>query len=272
MNESNFQAAYEAGQAASPERWLCNSPDDGHPYVVIPANAKIESIEKLLPRPLVKRQLVSFTEPKSFARYINEHADLQTVIFATVHPTGGAFYAVLDYHKPKGDPSWCAHRATYNCPHDPVFQLWMKENNAWKAQRDFAEFIESNTAQIREPSAAEFLEVAQSLMARTQVSFTGSTRLDGGRDQVTFESTSETKAGEKGNLQLPPVFKIQLAVFDGSEPWEFQCRLRHRISEQKKLELKYELVNPQLTVRAAWDELVNNIAAATKIQPYRGAC
>jgi uncharacterized protein YfdQ (DUF2303 family) len=271
MSETNFQAAFEAGQTASPER-VIYSTGKGHPYLVIPENAQLESLEKLLPQPLMKRQTVSFTEPKSFARYITEHAGPTTAIFAKVGNDGGFFNAVLDYHQPKGEPSWCAHRATYDCPHDPVFRLWLKENNQWKAQREFAEFIESNTAQIREPSAAEFLEVAQTLTARTQVSFIGTTRLDSGRDQVAFESTSETKAGEKGNLQLPAIFKVQLVVFDGSAPWLFQARLRHRINEQKKLELKYELVNPQITIRAAWDELVKAIADATKLQPYLGSC
>lgn len=273
MSETNFQAAFEAGQNASEERLLRPAEvGSDHPYLVIPHNAKLESLEKLLPQPLVKRQVVSFTEPKSFARYITEHAGATTAIFAKHNGEGGYFNAVLDYHKPKGAPSWCAHRATYDCPHDPTFRLWLKENNQWKSQRDFAEFIESNTAQIREPSAAEFLEVAQTLTARTQVSFTGTTRLDSGRDQVAFESTSETKAGEKGNLQLPAMFKIGLVVFDGSAPWEFKARLRHRINDQKKLELKYELVNPQITIRAAWDELVENIAIATKLQPYLGSC
>ena len=273
MNENNFKAAFEAGQNASSERMLwAPQKEGGHPYVVIPNDSKIESLERLLPAPLLKKQSVGFTEPKSFARYIKEHATETTVIFAEVSPNGGPFVAVLDYPQPQGAPSWCAHKARYNCPHDPVFQLWMKENNVWRGQREFAEFIESNTAQIREPSAAEFLEVAQTLTARTQVSFTGTTRLDSGRDQVAFESTSETKAGEKGNLQLPAMFKLGLVVFDGSAPWEFKARLRHRINDQKKLELKYELVNPQITIRAAWNELVTNITIDTKIEPYLGSC
>lgn len=273
MSETNFQAAYEAGIAAGAERILwAPQTQGGHPYMVVPNGASVHSLEKLLPKPLVKRQAVSFTSPDSFGRYITEHAGATTAIFAKVSANGGSFVGVLDYHTPKGDPSWCAHRATYDCPHDPLFALWMKDNNAWKPQREFAEFLESNTAQIVEPSAAEFLEVAQTLTARTQVSFSGSTRLDSGRDQVAYEATSETKAGEKGNLTLPPLFTVGLPVFDGARPWKFKARLRHRITDQKKLELKYELINPQLTVRAAWDDIVQVITEATKIEPYLGSC
>lgn len=269
MDQNNFQAAMDAGAALQSAKHAAVPRDTEHPYVVVPQNYKVESLEKLLPNPLLKRQVVNCGEAASFARYITDHGKAEeTAVFAMPNPAGGQFVAVLDYHKPGGAPSWCAHKATFNCPFSQLWQLWSKSHNAYMPQREFAEFIESNTAQIVSPTAAEFLEIAQTLTARSSVAFTGSTRLDSGRDQLTYEATTETKAGEKGNLSLPAMFTLGLPVFEGGPKWEIKARLRHRINESKKLELKYELVNSQLTVRAAWDEQVDLIRKATKLVPY----
>lgn len=270
-DQNNFQTAVDAGAALCDARELHAGKYESAPYVVLPKDYTVETLEKLLPAPLIKRQVVNFGEAASFARYVTDHGDAaRTVLFAQPTAAGGQFVAVLDYHEPRGAASWCAHRAAFNCPLSPLWQLWSRTNNTYMVQRDFAEFLESNTAQIVMPPAAEFLEIAQTLTARSTVAFTGSARLDNGRDQITFESTTETKVGEKGNLTLPPVFTIGLPVFEGGPSWQVKARLRHRISDHKKLELKYELVNPQLTVRAAWDEQVNIIRKATKLEPYIG--
>lgn len=273
---NNSQYVFEAGLNAAPVRQLnllASTAKSEHPFVVLPQNSQLKSLESFLPAPLRLSQCVQFQNPASFARYVKTFANKErTQVFARNNGnTGGEFKAVLDYHTTE-NPSWCSHVALYQCPLSPLFTHWKSKDNVYMPQREFAEWIESNTAQIEAPPAAEFLEIAQTLTARTSVSYTGVTRLADGRDQVAFESLAETKAGEKGNFTLPSQFKLLLPVFDGDIHWRFTARLRHRVSHERKLELKFELVNPQLTIREAWDRLVADVQKQTGIEAYLGSC
>lgn len=270
LNTNFVETALTAGMQLGERR-----DESGHPYLVLPVSAKLESLEHLLPAPLRKKRNLTFHEAASFARYVQDYGELSTVIFADL--TKFVFTAVIDYDETAPDGSsapgaarWASHRAVFPCPLSELWLLWTKSSNVFMGQREFAEFLESNTAQIRHPDAAQFLEIAQTLCARTTVTFTGSVRLAGGNDQINFEHATETKAGEKGNLQLPSIFTLGLPVFQGGPPWEIKARLRHQIGEDKKLKLKYELVNPSLIVRSAWDEQVAIVRDATKLIPFMG--
>ena len=107
-------------------------------------------------------------------------------------------------------------------------------------------------------------------MSRTTVAFTGSTRLDSGRDQIDFQSTTESKAGEKGNLEIPAAFELGLPVFHAGVTYNVRARLRHRITDAKKLDLRYELVNTALIVRAAWNDTMVTVGKATKLEVFQG--
>jgi uncharacterized protein YfdQ (DUF2303 family) len=273
MPDSNFQDAYIAGQAAShvrDPRLQVESSDQ--PFIVVPVGHRLESVEPLLAKPLARRTTVSLQTAESFGRFVAEFVTAATRLFAAPSAEGGKFVAIIDYHGTKEEEaSWCAFKVQLQCQFSLQWKLWSGSNNKFMPQREFAEFLESNSAQIMDPPSAEFLEVAQNLQVSAGVAITGVTRLDDGRDQINYEAVTVAKAGEKGNLAIPSMFILALPVFEGTTAWKIKARLRTRVTDQKKLELKYELVNPQNTLREAWEEQINIIKEATKLNPYIGA-
>ncbi len=264
---SDFQEAYNAGVLAAFKPVLIN----GVPHGIVPNGAGLRVLEETMGNPIRKAAAPVFDEAGSFARYVEAFRDPRSRLFAHAAGDYGRFVCILDYHEGANLPAhWMLHRPSYVCPHSEEWKLWCASNAKWMPQREFAEFIESNTAQIVSPSAAEFLEVAQTLASKTTAAFTGSTRLDSGRDQIDYQLTSEAKSGEKGNFPVPTLFTLGLPVFAAGPRYEIKARLRYKITEGRKLELRYELVNAPLVIRAAWDELVTTVAKATKLEVYLG--
>lgn len=239
------------------------------PFVVIPDGARLETLEEHLPAPLRIKSKAVFNEVDSFARYVQDFATESTAIFADVGENGGSFCAILDYHK-QGKPGWSQHLAVYTCPVTVEWRRWREGNLRTVPQKQFAEYIENNQREIVSPPGATILEIVRSLVATSKVEFESAVRLQNGNVQFKYEKTTEARAGEKGALEIPELFSLGMALFQGGEAYALEARLRYSI-EEKKLNFRYELVNPHLVVMDALNRLVAKVRTATKIEPYIGS-
>jgi uncharacterized protein YfdQ (DUF2303 family) len=258
---NNYIAAYQAGLVAGEHHTVEKSP-----YVVVPECSKIESLEKLLDNPTRKRGKLQFHELESWVHYVNTHKDGQTMLFVDARTM--IFQAVLDHHSPE-TPGWSEHVATFMPLKTVEWARWEAANKKKFSQTEFAEFLEENLEQIIKPVGAEVLEVARRLEAQTSVEFTSATRLDNGNQEFRYEEKTEAKAGEKGTVQVPSVFKIGLVLFEGGVAYELSARLRYRIVD-RALVLWFELLNPHLVVQDAVVMMIETIQSETAIKPLMG--
>src|SRR4051812_44752552 len=116
MSEENMvESILEAGRA---QAGLINAPDIAAPFLLVPHDTTLVSLDKFMPAPDRKRATVTLQDPDSFARYVEAHKTGQTALFADLRETGATFLAIFDYHGPGHDgmPGWREHRAVYPCP------------------------------------------------------------------------------------------------------------------------------------------------------------
>lgn len=278
-NQTDSQVLFDAGMAVGEPRYLKGE----IPYVVLPEAAKLECLEHLLPAPLRRRGCVELDEVQSFIRYVSDYQTPRTVIFARMTPppvAGATFVAVFDYHAAAAtenpvvrgagnEAGWAQDRASYNCPVTVEWKRWSERSGRQMAQREFAEFLEESMLDVVTPSGAEVLEIVKTLMAKQTVDFTSSVKLDNGNVQLVYQENTEAKAGEKGNLQVPQEFCIGVPVFQNGPRYAVTAKLRYRI-EGGKLAFKFDMMNPHLVVKDAFDELVRAIREQARIEPFIG--
>jgi uncharacterized protein YfdQ (DUF2303 family) len=178
------------------------------------------------------------------------------------------FTAILDYHDDQ--PGWCQHRAVYQLPRTPEWNTWTAHNRKSMSQADFAEFIENNTPDIREPDGATLLDMVKTLQAKKAVQFESSVRLDNG--QVEFVYVEDIKGTvTKGKVDVPSEFKIGIPPFRGEAPFAITARLRYRIGDDKRLVLWYDLLRPHKVAETVGEEIAERIREATGVQMFYGA-
>lgn len=263
---TDFDAAFQAGLNQSS---IQNSLEI--PFMLTPCGTTVHSLEKMMANPVRKRGSLKFADAGSFTAYTNKHkADDITQLFATVREDGAVFTVIFDHHGQKPEyAGWGEHRAYFSTQPTVEWKRWTASNRKPMGQKEFSEFLEENLENIVAPAGAVVLEVARRLEAKTSVNFVSGVRLNNGDSQLVYEETTDAKAGEKGELKVPEVFKIGLRLFEGSAAYEVTARLRYRI-EAQKLKLWYELVNPHLVVKDAVNELIATVRTETGLNALMG--
>lgn len=258
---ANFNEAYTAGQNAGPPK----SVGDGM-YAVVPEGSTIEDLERFLDVPIRARGSVTAKTEETFSAYVNRYKSLQkTVVFADQEKF--ALVGVVDYHA-ADEPGHREHRVTYTAPRSLEWTTWRGQNGKKMGQGEFAQFIEDNMVDIRDPAGAEVLEVSRGLQAKSKVEFASAIRLADGSQQFTYnEEIAGTTA--KGTMKVPEEFTLGIPVFFGGSLYEVRARLRYRI-DQGKLALWYELYRPEYIERDAFEAIVGNVATATGIDVWHG--
>lgn len=270
MADNDAQVIVRTAQEAASPRTL----EPGVAYgVLIPgsennaAHYEVVDTERFLTAPSRKRGSVTFSTGASLEAYVNKHAiEGATEMFADVDNL--RVVAVLNGHA-KETTGWGDHRATLQLRHTPEWKRWAAKDGQLVDQVQFAEHIEQGLAEIVEPPAAEMLELAQTFQANTKVVFRSSNLLNNGQRQLQYEETMDAKAGEKGNLVIPPSFTIGVAPFEGADPYRISARLRFRIREGH-LTIGYSLDRPDVVLRTAFDDVLTSLESATGMAVYHG--
>ncbi|MFF9200001.1 DUF2303 family protein [Streptomyces sp. NPDC014779] len=192
----------------------------------------------------------------SFAAYFTKHADDDTELYADADRL--TVTAVLDAHTAT-TARWSGHRLTLQLRKTESWTQWLEHDGRLMQQEQFAEFLEDHLPELLEPSAADMLEIAQSIQGATKVEWQNSTRLSSGQRQFTYAETVQAKAGQRGQLTIPETFVIGLVPFEGSEGYKLTARFRYRITKDGGLTLGYKLERPSDIIRTAFRDVVNAI-------------
>lgn len=243
------------------------------PLLVIPSSQKVESLAAYFPPARIKRA-VRLLEAGSFVEYVNRFKTDDTLIFANVSKTGAKFTAMLDYHgaAPALQPAYCAHVAEFEAIQTPEWKIWKSADRTQLYQLAFATFLEDNAGLFVEPNGAELLELVRSLHGHKNARFNASVRLNNGAYSVCYDEDIVVKSSNvttSGELELPPVIKAGMSVFQGADAYEIPARLKTRI-EDRRLVLFYETIALHKIVRESILLLVKQIADGTDIIPLLG--
>lgn len=205
--------------------------------------------------PSRKAGITTVRDFASFVAYWEKHADDNSEVYADVERL--TITAVLDAHT--GDaPRWSGHILRLELRKTEAWTQWLHYDGKLMGQEQFAEFLEDHLPELREPAAAEMLEIAQSIQGAVKAEFQSGTRLSSGERKLAYVETVTAKAGQKGELVIPETFLVGLVPFEGSEGYELNARLRYRINGGP-LQLGYKLERPADTLRAAFGDVVNAI-------------
>jgi len=267
--------------------------------LIWPKNQRIESLERFDAFPRRKRALVSLADPESFSAYVKQHATARTIILGFATEAGGSFRAILDYHHPEtqyedaekaaaqssgdtgclNDAGWGEHVAVYELVNSPEWKRWLAGNATDMTQKQFAEFLEDNspdiivptTDSVGYPNAAQMIQTAIHLEARTDVNFSSGIRLHNGQTQLFYVEKIDATTGADGKMAIPERFGLGLAPFRGSDRYELRVRLKYRIGQGGKLTLRYELERTNKIVELAFAGLRAKIAAGTGSPVLQGS-
>lgn len=254
----------------APERRIGSSHDGARPFVVAPSDYVAHSLEAYLPKPPRIREKRHLLDPDSFIRYYNRFATPTSVIFAS-HHSDGTIRAEFDYHGDASDPQWREHSAFYECPRTDEWRAWVRINDSWLSQADFAEFIEDHLLDIYEPKGAQMLEIAKRMQATKNIHFTSGISLQSGDIDFEFRETTQATAdqpGKKDKFTLPEEITLGLSVFEGFAPYQVKAKFRYRINDGQ-LKMKIVLHRPDLVIKKAFDEVLQKITEGTEATVYR---
>jgi uncharacterized protein YfdQ (DUF2303 family) len=255
--------------------------------LVWPRAGKMQSLEPYNAHPRRPRAQVEIDRPDSLVHYVKTYGDERTILAAHLPATGDPkVLAILDYHAPTlltldgtylNAANWGEHRAVLTLTRSPEWQAWTGKAGKPLPQLEFAEFVEEHAADIvvppdspaGYPNAAQMLDVALTLQARTEVEFASAQRLSNGQVQLTYNETIAAKAGQQGQTTIPERFAISTAPYDGGPPYLLTARLRFRLA-RGAVSFSYQLDRPHKVIEHALDATLKQIAEGTGRTVLRG--
>lgn len=263
-NNTEFQAAYEAGMAA-----LKVAEVHGVPVAIIPQGATLKSFEDLLPLPRFKRGIFEFGDIPSLAAYVADHATPSTLVTVS----NGGFLACIDGHDRGSDNTKAgnrAHSATLRFHQTPEWIRWTTMQKQKLAQRDFAEWLELAMSDVVEPVGANLVELISDLTAKSSVEFTSGVRVgNSGQEKLAYRETNEA-ATTTGNISVPTRLKLGLAPFKGTQKYGVTAVLRYRIAD-RKIQFWFELIDTHLIIEDAIAEMKLRFEKLTSLPVLIGA-
>ena len=261
--------------------------DDRFLTYVVPAGAAVKTVDLeeardlYRDRPRYKKGTATAHDAASFIAYMGKHgldesevwADAKRSILVGVinaHQGGEVDAATpltaveADQGAGRGD-----HRVQYSVMLTDAWQAWVSQDGKLLDQTTFAELIEDRAVDIVRPSAADMLEMAESFHASGKASFESTKLLSSGQRQFEFKETIESKAGRRGQLEIPKDFDLALVPFEGASAYKMTARFRYRINDGV-LRVGYRLNRPADVLREAFLDVVNTVAEGVEAPVFRG--
>lgn len=213
------------------------------------------AIEKASATPRRKTGTVQFSDIASFNMYVIDQGT-QKNVYVYADMDARTLTAVLnDQVKDAPMAGWRDFRAVYKAELSREFAGWLANNKQPMEQEAFAIFLEDNIADVVEPSGETMLQVALTLQAKTEVQFSSHRRLDNGQVQLTYNETTEARAGG-GSLEIPREFTIGLRLFKNGDGYKLRARLKYRL-HAGKVKFWYELDRHENAVEDAFQAYID---------------
>jgi uncharacterized protein YfdQ (DUF2303 family) len=232
-----------------------------------PGRTRIVDLEEYDAHPRRAKGNRTVYDAKSFAEYLHRHESTATEVYADVQTA--SVIGIIDSHVGPGavegliqpeSPSagWQRHRITLQLTKSPSWLAWEKHDGQLLGQEEFAEFAEMQAVDVREPSPADLLELAQRLVMTKSVDYESGQRLQDGQTQLVYKETATARAGQRGDLEIPSVLKLALKPYIGGPTYGVTARFRYRLRGTALL-LGYVLERPDLILESAFGDVVESL-------------
>lgn len=208
-------------------------------------------IEKAQPQPNRKAGTIFLSEMDSFLRYAKDQA-MESAGYLYADPDQRTITAIFNDNQ--GEPGWRDHRAIFKADTSRELAVWLAANKKPMEQEEFAIFLEDNIADVVEPAGDVLLQVALSLQAKTEASFSSVKRLDNGQVQLSYSETIDARASG-GAIDIPREFKIGMRLFKNGEGYAIKARLKYRL-HSGRVKFWFELDRPENAIEAAFTAYV----------------
>ncbi len=235
-----------------------------------PSSGEIEQIDLTGEMPARKTGTVTVRDAASFARYWKRHSDEDSEVYAD--PDSTSVTAVLDaHHEGPNGARWGQHRLVLKLVYTRPWRTWFTQHRVWMSQAEFADFVEDNVRDIASASGdmhtADLLKMAQDASATVTASFGQGIRLATGEVKFAYEETVSTRAGRKGELEVPTQLTLAIAPFDDCSVKSIGARLRHKWSKDGGLSFCVVLDQPQQVVEDAVLDVTRKVSRLCGDQP-----
>lgn len=261
---NNTQAAINAGARFGEVRAL----NGFVPFTLQPEGTTVVHLERLdeRPRPEHIKASPKFDNSASLVDYFNRFQDVDSTLFADLDSS--TVVAILDHHQDNpdemeglnGGARYHDHVATFKAKHSPEWLAWVGMSGKRVSQEAFAIFIEDNAPDVQSPSAASLGQMALNLEAAGSSEFKSSKRLEDGSVHLYY---AQEVNGTSNGVPVPKEFKILLRPYIGSEAVAMTAKFRFN-KDGGKLTMGLDLMLAEQTKRAAFDSIVEKIAADTE--------
>lgn len=260
MEQNNIQAAIDAGKQINTGKAF---EINGHHLIVVPDGMTVRELDDINPFIHHTKATVKTDSAASFIEYFNRFSDDKSAVFMS---GDGIYTGIIDYHS-ETNPDWCDHKVLFNPVKTEEWHKWLSLNGNKFDQEEFAYFIEDCAEEIINPPAAEMLEIATTLKAKTKIDFSSGKNLANGQTQLTYNEVIDGAAGPKGELKIPEKIVIGMRLYKGGEAYKMEARFRYRIREGK-IALWYDIIRPQKTIDSALEDMTTVIKGQVKNQLF----
>ena len=166
-------------------------------------------------------------------------------------------------------PGWRDHQVCLAIQRTPEWEMWRANDGKLLPQHEFARHIEDGLREVREPSPADMLDMAQSFQAITNAKFRGGQRLATGERQFMYDEEVAAKAGAQGQITIPDEFVLEVVPFYGAHPVTIRASFRFQL-RQAELSLGYRLDRPHELERAAFRGMVGEVEGELEMSAIYG--
>ena len=247
FDHGNFAAAMAAGAATAKPVKQTGLND----LFVLPKGYELASA----PDPEFVHAKVFTDDIASFIDYIKHFGDTdQSVIFENLPEKA---VCRLDYHRASEDhaakPAPDEHVIIMQRVESRQLREWKQFVGMAQNHRGFVEFLDMHVEQF--DGGLELIDKLSAVQAESSVRFSSVQPIRGGKVMATFAETSEAKAGQSGNLEIPNELLVKIPLFEHGGLYGLKVRLRPRVSQGV------------LTFAMAWlnlEESLENDAESTK--------
>lgn len=215
--------------------------------------------ERDLPAPRRSAGTVDVYDAESFVRSVVDREVPSAFVNVYVDEDALGLVAVLndDRHDLAG---WRDYRVRLALRATPEWLHWARLDGKLVDQESFAEHVEDGLNELREPSPAVMLEIAQSIHATTTSRVKAAHRLSSGLVQFRYEEDGEAGAGSDGSLSIPEALLLVLRPFVGGPAYEVTARFRYRLPRGGgTVTLGYKLDRPHEVKRSAFRDVVDAV-------------
>lgn len=249
---------------------------EGTPVIFLPlGNGAWESKQalNLLPKPLRKSGTVNLHDVDSFVQVVKKQGSL----------TSSNIYLDVDYAKSKlqavavfndnsddKDAGWRDYRAVFNPRITEEWKRWTEFNKQQFDQAAFAQFLETNLADIASPAgsklptSSDVITFVTHLEETRNVKYGSGVNLQNGMVQLQF--VEEGDSATKGNLEVFKEFAIGVSPFFGGSAYQVKAFLRYRIDRNSgAIKFWYELQRADKTIEDAAKEIIEKIKTETGV-------